>query len=174
MAGVRDLQAVQPVEVWVISAKAGLISGKHEMAPYDESFAGMPAEAIRAVADQLRIPDDLRELASRSAQLTLVLVGNDYFDAAALGGPVPWASPTLLFASPSRVDRLPAHPNLRPLVVNQALAKRWSLPLTLLKGELVGRLLSALATGAITPSELFADGNARRALLIPAAQSLAC
>ena len=57
----------------------------------------------------------------------------------------------LLFASPSRVARLPTHPNVRPLVVSQALAKRWSLPLTLLKGELAGRLLSALATGAITP-----------------------
>ena len=44
MAGVRAAEAVRPVEVWVISAKAGLVAGKHELAPYDESFAGMPTE----------------------------------------------------------------------------------------------------------------------------------
>ena len=46
MAGVRRTARLSaPVEVWVISAKAGLISGKHELAPYDESFTGMPADA---------------------------------------------------------------------------------------------------------------------------------
>lgn len=174
MVGVRELQAVRPVEVWVISAKAGLISGKHEIAPYDESFAGMRVDAIRAVADRLNIPNDVRRLVGDPAELTMVLVGNDYFDAADLGRPVAWASPTLLFASSSRIAQLPPYPNLRPVVVNQALAKRWSLPLTLLKGELVRRLLSALASTAITPSELFVNDNARHALLTSPALPLAC
>jgi hypothetical protein len=165
MAGVHELEAVRPVEVWVISAKAGLISGKHQLAPYDESFTGMPPDTLRVVADRLQIPADFRQLVSRPAPLTLVLAGNDYFDAAALDSPVPWASPALLFASS----------NLRPVVVNQELAKRWSLPLTLLKGELVGRLLSALATGLVTHSDLFADETARDALLLmPSRKLIAC
>jgi hypothetical protein len=175
MAGVHELEAVRPVEVWVISAKAGLISGKHQLAPYDESFTGMPPDTLRVVADRLQIPADFRQLVSRPAPLTLVLAGNDYFDAAALDSPVPWASPALLFASSSRVAQLAAHPNLRPVVVNQELAKRWSLPLTLLKGELVGRLLSALATGLVTHSDLFADETARDALLLmPSRKLIAC
>jgi hypothetical protein len=174
MAGVRDLEAVRPVDLWVISAKAGLISGKSELAPYDESFAGMGADQLRTAADGLRIPDDFRKLVSHPAALTFVVVGNDYFDAAALDRPVPWGSPTLLFASPSRGTRLPGHRYLRSIPVSQALAKHWSLPLTMLKGELVGRLLTALAAATTTPSELFADENVLNALLIPSDQPVAC
>jgi hypothetical protein len=174
MSGVRALEATRPVDLWVISAKAGLISGKSAIAPYDKSFAGMAADKLRAVADRLRIPQDFREVASREAALTFVVAGNDYFDAAAMDHSVHWGSPTLLFASPSRVSRLPVHPSLRPVPVSQALAKRWSLPLTMLKGELVGRLLSMLAAMTTTPAELFAGGTALNALLLPSRQRVAC
>jgi hypothetical protein len=157
MAGVSTLRASRPVEVWVISARAGLISGEHELGPYDDSFAGLPRDKVRATSDRLRIAEDLRALVAKSAACTLLLAGNEYFDAARLDETVDWASPTLILASPSRAARAPDHPRLRTVAVSQALAKRWSLPLILLKGELAGRLLRRLADGTISPRHLLGD-----------------
>jgi hypothetical protein len=99
----------------------------------------------------------------------MMLIGNDYFDAAGLDEPVEWASPTLVLSSPSRSESLPAHPNLVPVPISQALAKRWSLPLTLLKGEIAGRMLTALAAQTVTPTGLIADEPTRNQLLQPVA-----
>jgi hypothetical protein len=88
--------------------------------------------------------------------LTVLLAGNDYFDAARLDEPVEWAGPTIALVSPRSVVRLPRHPLLRPLAIGQAEAKRFSLPLTLLKGEMTKRLLLALASGN-DPEVLFQE-----------------
>lgn len=172
MAGIRELAPVMPVELWVISAKAGLISGEERLAPYDESFAGMPAPRLRALAGELEIPQQFRARVAESAALTVVLAGSDYYDAAALERPTAWGSPTLLLTSTSRAVRAPRHPQLRPLAVSQAHAKRWSLPLTLLKGELVGRMLATLARGQTTPSALFDSVESQ--LLEPPGYLVAC
>ena len=157
MAGVSALRASRPVEVWVISARAGLISGDQELGPYDDSFVGLPRDKVRAIADRLRIAEDLRALVARPAACTLLLAGNEYFDAARLDETINWASPTLILASPSRAARVPDDSRLRTVAVSQALAKLWSLPLTVLKGELAGRLLRRLADGTISPEHLRGD-----------------
>lgn len=172
MRGVMRLEAVREVKVWVISAKAGVIDGDERLSPYDESFAGMAPAELRALAERLDIPARIRLALAQRAALTLMLVGNDYFDAADLASPVEWGAPTLLLTSPSRADRLPAHPSLRVLPVGQALARRWSLPLTLLKGELGGRMLRAIAAGEVSPSELF--GTVGEAFLDPDRHAVAC
>lgn len=150
MAGIGVLRSRYRVDVWVISAKAGLIRGDEELSPYDESFASLPVDEVRERADRLGIPKDLRQLVALPCNLTILLVGNDYFDAARLDDPVDWASPTLALISPSRAVRMPVHPKLAPLAVGQDLARAWSLPLTLLKGEIARRVLVELSHGART------------------------
>ena len=59
--------------------------------------------------------------------------------------PLNWEAPTVVLVSPRNAARLHPHPNLRTVAVGQAEAKRFALPLTLLKGELARRLLAALA-----------------------------
>jgi hypothetical protein len=157
MAGIAALRDRFPVDLWVISARAGLIAGDEEIAPYDESFSGLPPGKAREQGDRLGIPRDLRQLATEPCRLNVLLVGNDYFDAARLDERVHWASPTLALVSPSRAARMPAHPNVRPVIVGQALAKEWSLPLTLLKGEIVRRVFFDLGRGSRTVGSVAAD-----------------
>jgi len=157
MAGINALRDQVRVDLWVISARAGLVAGDDELAPYDESFSGLPLRQAREQADRLGIAADLRRLVAQRCELTIVLAGNDYFDAAHLDEPVDWASPTLALVSPSRAARMPSHSNLRPLVVGQTLAREWSLPLTLLKGEIVRRVLFDLARGIRTTESVTSD-----------------
>jgi hypothetical protein len=153
MAGVDELRAQREVDVWIVSAKAGLVSGQDLIEEYNDTFTGLPPLELRRRADQLDIPLAFRRVARRTYALTLVLAGNEYFDAARLSEPVEWGGPTIAFVSPSRAAQMPGHRSLRVFAVSQADAKRWSLPLTLLKGELARRLLSGLAvepgTGSI-------------------------
>ena len=157
MAGITALRDHGHVDLWVISARAGLIAGDEEIAPYDESFSGLPARQAREQGDRLGIAKDLRRLVTQPCELTVLLVGNDYFDAARLEDQVDWASPTLALVSPSRAARLPVHRHLRPLVVGQTLAREWSLPLTLLKGEIVRRVFFDLARGSRTIEAIVTD-----------------
>jgi hypothetical protein len=174
MAGVTALRDQFRVDLWVISARAGLIAGDEQLAPYDESFSGLPAAQARSQADRLGIAEDLRRLVAEPCKLTIVLVGNDYFDAARLDEPVGWASPTLALISPSRAARMPIHSNLRPLVIGQTLAREWSLPLTLLKGEIVRRLFFDLGRGTRTVESIAFDRSLLHTLNDQSYQAVSC
>ncbi len=151
MAGVHELRAHRKVEVWVISAGAGLVRGDQSIAAYDEAFAGLSPEALRMHADRLGIAAAVRSLVAKPCAQTFLLAGNDYFDAARFDEAVAWGSPTVALVSPSRALRMLAHPQLRTIAIGQADARQWSLPLTLLKGEIARRMLSDMANGQ-TPS----------------------
>ena len=174
MAGVNALRDRVRVDLWVISARAGLIAGDEQLAPYDESFSGLPTEQVREQADRLGIATDLRRLVAEPCKLTILLVGNDYFDAARLDEAAHWASPTLALVSPSRAARMPIHPNLRALVVGQTLAREWSLPLTLLKGEIVRRVFFDLGLGTRTVESLAADRSLLHTLNGQSYQAVPC
>ena len=148
MDGVGCLRRLLKVEVWIISAKAGVVAGDEVLEAYDESFTRMGRDEVRRRGEALGIPRHLRALAGMPARLTLVLAGNEYFDAARLDELVAWAAPTIALVSPRSASRIPPHRLLRTVAVGQAEARRFSLPLTLLKGELAKRLLLAVAAGA--------------------------
>lgn len=148
MAGVDELRNYRPVEVWVISAKAGFLAGERPTATYDDSFTRLGPGELRRRADDLGIAETLRAVARQPRQLTVILAGNEYFDAARLDEPVEWSGATLALVSPRSASRMPADEFLRVVPVGQAEAKRWSLPLTLLKGEIARRLFSAIALGS--------------------------
>jgi hypothetical protein len=145
MAGVHEQRAHRAVEVWVISAGVGLVQGDEKICAYDETFAGASQRQIRDRADVLDIPSSLRRLVAEPCARTFVVAGNHYFDAARLDQSVAWGSPTLALVSHSRALRMPAHPRLQTIAVGQADARQWSLPLTLLKGEIVRRMLVTIA-----------------------------
>jgi hypothetical protein len=174
MAGITALRDQFRVDLWVISARAGLIAGDEEIAPYDESFSGLPARQAREHGDRLGIAKDLRRVVTEPCELTVLLVGNDYFDAARLEDEVDWASPTLALVSPSRAARMPVHPHLRPLVVGQTLAREWSLPLTLLKGEIVRRVFFDLGRGSRTVEAITTDQTLLQRLNNHSYQAVSC
>ena len=124
-----------------------------ELAPYDETFAGIAGRgsSVRS-ADRLGIADGPPSSSSREpCTLTIVLVGNDYFDAARLDEPVDWALADARAREPeSGGSNCRPTPTCGPSSIGQTLAREWSLPLTLLKGEIVRRMLFDLARGSST------------------------
>ena len=126
MDGVGQLRRLLEVQVWILSAKAGVVAGHEVLEGYDESFTGIGREEVRRRGEALGIPGDLRTLGSMPARLTLLLAGNEYFDAARLDEPVAWAAPTIAFVSPRSASRIPPHPLLRTVAVGQAEARRFS------------------------------------------------
>ena len=114
--------------------------GRRTLEAYDESFTGSDATRFDAKARPLASLEISAPLGGKPARLTLVLAGNEYFDAARLDEPVAWVAPTMALVSPRSASRIPPHPILRAVAVGQAEARRFSLPLTLLKGEIAKRL----------------------------------
>jgi hypothetical protein len=143
MEGVDRARRNLPVEVWVISAKWGVVSGSERLGPYDESFAGLSPGAAREEGARLAIPRNFRDVAEQPCALQLVLAGNQYFYAAGLDEIVDWGAPTVLLLSAQSAARCPSHPLVRVLALGQSEAKRFGLPLTVLKGELAKRILQA-------------------------------
>ncbi|MDS4019674.1 MAG: tRNA-guanine transglycosylase DpdA [Candidatus Competibacter sp.] len=153
MRGVRAAHAcstLQP-ELWILSAGYGLVPGDRKLAPYEATFLGMKKAEAKAWAVRLGIAPAVRQMLGQPYDLGLVLLGDDYLAACqwetvpALGGP------TLLFCGQRAARRLPALPNLHPVALANADAKRFACGLVGLKGEVAARLLERLAA---RPSEL--------------------
>jgi hypothetical protein len=164
MEGVDALRNVRPVETWIISARAGLVAGDEPLRRYDDSFARLGRRELQRRAAALDIPARIRKLATQPRSLTLLLAGNEYFDAARLEEPIEWTGPTVALISPRSVVRCPRHPLFLPVGIGQAEARRFSLPLTLLKGELAKRLLLSLAYG-VRAETLFDESSSLLARL---------
>lgn len=80
----RGLQAVESnrgsgisTETWIVSAGYGLIPGHRKVAPYEATFMGLSSKQRGRWARQLHLPSDMRNLLAESADLILVLLGDD-------------------------------------------------------------------------------------------------
>jgi hypothetical protein len=147
MQGVEALRVKCEVDVWIVSAKWGVIPGRTAVMPYNESFARVGRARVRAAADALDVPRTFRKVASLPAQLLVVLVGNDYFEAARLDESTHWSTTTVALMSPASAARFPPPPRVRVQAIGRAEARDFRLPLTLLKGEVARRLLDRVAEG---------------------------
>ena len=132
----------------ILSAGYGLVPGSRSLAPYECTFQGMPRKDARRWAARLGVPADVRTLLAQPADLMLVLLGDDYLDACALGGDVTLGGPTLLFCGPATARRLPDLPGLRPVVLTDEDTRRFSAGQVGLKGEVAARVLERLAADA--------------------------
>ena len=97
----------------MISAGAGLVSWRRTRSPPTTRRSPGCPDALRTHADQLGIAAACGASSATPCALTLLLAGNDYFDAARLDEAVEWGSPTVALVSPSRAADALAHPQLR-------------------------------------------------------------
>lgn len=132
------------LDVWILSAGYGLIPGARPIAPYEATFQGMKAAELRAWAEQLNVPKQTRELLVRPFDLGLVLLGDAYLKACALGADVQLGGPVIAFCGQQGVKSLAQVSGLRPVILTNAEARRFSCALVALKGELAGRALREL------------------------------
>lgn len=154
--GLQHVRLMRGVEAWrqakagelslfVLSAGYGLIPGSQVIAPYECTFATMKPKALAAWADHLGVPAAIRATLAKPADLTIILLGDDYQEACRLDASVTLGGPTILFCGKAAAKRLPRLPQLRIVLVGNADGKRFNCGLVGIKGEITQRLLTRLA-----------------------------
>src|SRR5262245_1110969 len=132
------------LDVWVLSAGYGLVHGSRRLAPYECTFQEMKRSALRSWADQLNIPSEIRKLLAAPYDLGLLLLGDAYLEACSLDDAAALGGRTLMFCGAHAAARLPKLERLRPVVLRNVDARRFSCGLVGLKGELGARILDLL------------------------------
>jgi hypothetical protein len=151
MRGVRaahEQLGADAVDLYVLSAGYGLIPGDRPIVPYECTFQGMKSKELRSWADHLGVPTAIRTLLAQPYDLALLLLGDSYMAACALDASVKLGSPTVAFSGSTMAGKLPDLPNLRTVVLTNQEAKRFSIGLVALKGEVTARLLRTLAANS--------------------------
>jgi hypothetical protein len=169
MRGVKAARGTKDIKIDlnIVSAGYGVVSGDRKLAPYEATFIGMKKAEARDWARQLNIAMDVRELLEKPFDLGLILLGDDYQAALELDESVQLGGPTLLFCGKASSKKLPAIANLRPVVLSNADAKRFSCGLIGLKGEVAARVLERLSLNSKQLDEFLVDPDLLLDLLVP-------
>lgn len=133
------------VVVSIVSAGYGLLAGDDVVAPYECTFQGMSVQERRAWAGRLELAESVSELLEQPADLAVVLLGDDYFNACAPTGRFPGRVPTVVLCGARTALRLQPAANVHPIVLQKSDTRRFACGLVGLKGEVAGRLLQWLA-----------------------------
>lgn len=147
MRGVQAFRTEHPdatVDVHILSAGYGVISEDRVIAPYNVTFSDMSDGDIRDWADAQEMPSEVRDVLAAPADLTLFLLGGKYATAAGIDENADLGSPVLFFCNKKTATMLPDLPQLKPVVVSQREATRFSEGIVWLKGHLARRLLVRL------------------------------
>jgi hypothetical protein len=148
MRGVRRLReapGAATLDLWILSAKYGLIAGCTPLEPYDETFNGLPLDELRSRGEKLNIPRRAREVLAGTADLVLVLLGEDYLATCKFDAGLRLGSPTVFLCSRRASAGLPYVKGLRAVRLSTSDTRRFHCGLISLKGEIAGRLLALLA-----------------------------
>lgn len=161
MKGVRAAREAGKldVELQVLSAGYGLVSGSAMLAPYEATFAGMKGVELREWARALRVPQAISKLLAQPRDLTILLLGEDYLKACELGDALILGAPTIALCSGASANRLPDLPRLHKVVLTNADAKRFRCGMVGLKGEVASRVLSYLSRQKGSLTELLKDAD---------------
>jgi Queuine tRNA-ribosyltransferase/Family of unknown function (DUF6884) len=147
------------LDLYILSAGYGLVSGEQKLAPYEATFQGMGKAELRKWADTLGVPGAFRNTVAGLYDFAIVLLGDDYLDACALDTSVKLGGPTLLFCGKNTLKRLPKLDNLHAVALSNAEAKRFSCGLVALKGELGSRILTRLVAERAFGATIVASGD---------------
>jgi hypothetical protein len=149
MRGVKVYRDAQqpagPLRFRILSAYYGLLSPKTKVETYDHTFAGQSAAAIRREAHEKNVPSAIHGALRKRFAGGVLLLGNSYLRACELDEHVKLGGPLVSLCSPAVARRMPRIAGLRTIPLTNADARRFSVGLIALKGELAGRMLSRLA-----------------------------
>ncbi|MFC1837201.1 tRNA-guanine transglycosylase DpdA [Thermodesulfobacteriota bacterium] len=144
------------VELWILSAGYGLIPEEKVIAPYEVTFQGMKVKELRQWADSLDIPSKIRTVLAQSFDLGVILLGDDYLRTCDLDTEVKLGGPAIAFCGAKSKKTYTTIEGIKPVLLKNADAKRFSCGLVGLKGEITTRLLNKIVTEEIRKfSKLF-------------------
>ena len=93
------------VDLKIVSAGYGLISGDQLVAPYEATFAELPKEESVERGEILGIPSAMREALERTdCDLTMVILGEDYLRACSIRSPLLAPCPTIFIGGKFNPD----------------------------------------------------------------------
>jgi len=146
MAGVAAARDVGIcVDVKIVSAGYGLISGERRIAPYNMTFSGLSRWAIRASGKALTLPGGFESALSNPSDLALVLLGRDYLAACGLTSSVidGISVPTVFLTGSHEI--IPSHTNHRVRVARTCTSdtRIFKAGMVSLKGAIAQQLLSS-------------------------------
>jgi hypothetical protein len=146
MRGVETARSLgHHISVSIVSAGYGLLAGERLVAPYSCTFQGMTAEVRREWAEHLELAEPVARLLAKPSDLSVVLLGDDYFQACAPNGLPAVNAPTVVVCGARTALRIAPGPNVHPLVLRESDTRRFGCGLVGLKGEIAGRLLRWLS-----------------------------
>jgi hypothetical protein len=76
------------LDLQILSAGYGIVSGEARLAPYEATFQGMPKGELREWARELGIPAAFRNTVAAPYDLGLILLGDDYLSTCELDSSV--------------------------------------------------------------------------------------
>jgi hypothetical protein len=155
------------VDLAIVSAGYGVVPEHRDLASYEATFIGMSKRERRAWATTLGIPESVRSLLESPFDLALVLLGNDYLDAAQLPSDLQPGGPVIAFCAAASAASLGATPGVTPVPLDKTDAKTFQCGLVGLKGEVAARLLEAITTGITSLEEAIDDPRATLARYEP-------
>lgn len=161
MRGIESLKAARPgvtVDLRILSAGYGLVSGERKIAPYEMTFNEMGKRELREWAAELKVPEDIRAALAEKFDLGLLLLGETYLEAAGLDAKVKVGGPVIAFCGKPSVPKLAAIGRVRPVQLANKDAKRFACGMVGLKGDLARRVLERISAG-VDAKELVAAGD---------------
>lgn len=172
LRGIREARQLAPwlqVDLHIVSAGYGLVSGQVQLPPYEVTFSSMSKSGIKQWASELGIPGAFRDLVAKPYDLIVLLLGDKYLCACQLDSSIEFGGPTLAFSSSSASSILGTIPKVTAVPVTAADSRRdqFSCPLIALKGELGRRLLFGLARSHAFFSEVLSSRDVKALLLSP-------
>lgn len=144
MQGVKQLrEKASPVnvELWILSAGYGLISGDRQIVPYECTFQGMKTAELRQWAEHLCITERAQKFLAQPADLNLILLGDSYLKALCLDDSFQILAPTLFLTSDGARKQIKGKGRIITVSLSNREAKLFSCGLVALKGELAKRIL---------------------------------
>ncbi len=142
------------VELGIVSAGHGIVKGSDLLRPYEKTFQGRRIEDRRRLARDLGIREAARDFLSQSADLHVVLLGEDYLDACEFEAGIRASAPLIVVCGARQALQLPRIPEHVVVAHTNNDTRRFHCGLVGLKGEIGGRLLAFIARNTPTTFEL--------------------
>lgn len=152
----HTLDKPMDIDLYIVSAGYGLVTGDKKLPPYEVTFSGMKKSELRKWADHLHIPEDFRKAVEQPYDLALILLGDNYLAACDLDANLQLGGPTLFFCGSLQAKKFPIIDKAKIIPLKNSDAKTFSCGLVGLKGELAYRVLRRLTDNEITVEKLFA------------------
>ena len=132
------------VDLKIVSAGYGLISGDTPIAPYDVTFSDRSIAEVEALGRKLKLPEDVKAaLETTDCDLTFVLLGKTYLRACGLESPIFAPCPTVFLGTNFESTALRGA-NLFQVPLTNDDAKRLGAGQVWIKGQAMSQALSAL------------------------------